>query len=57
MKNVKQGQLKKAIFLPLDDFRNLVYTLCGNDADVDFDYEGLSFNDGDGNYQGVINAL
>ncbi len=57
MKNVTQNQLKKAIFYTLDEFRNLVYELCGDDADVDFDYDGLSFNDSDGNSQGVISAL
>ena len=57
MKNVKPNQLKKAIFYTLDEFRELVYELCGEDADVDFDYDGLSFSDGDGNYQGVTEAL
>ena len=57
MKNVRQTQLKKAIFCTLDEFRDIVYDICGDNADVDFDYDGLSFNDGDGNYQGVIDAL
>lgn len=57
MQNVRPENLKTAIFTTLDEFRNLVYELCGENSDVDYDYDGISFGDEDGNSEPVIEKL
>lgn len=39
MKNAKNSQLVNCIVMSLDEFRDLVYELCGDDQ-IDVDYDG-----------------
>ena len=49
MKNVKENQLKKCIFMITEDFKEVFVNVFGeydedtNEVDVEFDYDGIYF--------------
>lgn len=52
MKNVRESQLKKCIFVEADDFTQIIKEILGDDVSVDYTLEGLDIHtDEDGIYQ------
>ena len=41
MKNVRENQIKKCIFLESEEFTNVIHEVLGNDVYVNFTLEGL----------------
>lgn len=43
MKNVREGQLKKCIFMTHDDYGRLIRNLTNGEVEFSFDFEGISY--------------
>jgi len=57
MKNVNESRLKKAIFLTIEEFKDILRKTCGEKSEVDFGLDGLSYGDENGSLEAVHKKL